>query len=422
MLIEFRVENHRSLRDEHALTMTSEALGDTDDARPRVVAGTRDKLLPVAAIYGANASGKTNMVAALAYMAQAVRDSHRRWSPIDGVPRDPFAWGKHRQHPSLYEVTFVLEGVRYQYGFVVDDEAVVEEWLHAWPKEHKQRWFERDRQRFRFGDKFEGNNKTIEKSTRPNALFLSTAVQFNHALCRDAFQWFDGLRTHNLPVGRRASRPFESFVLDLALRLQDVTTDSEDPTDLALRRLSDQFVELMRRADLGIHKIRIKLDEQANGNPLMTNYELQHRPNDDSSWLPLEEESRGTKSMFALGLLSLHVLLQGNTLLVDELEASLHPALARVLIEQFQDPEINPRGAQLIFTTHDSQLIGNTVGPPVLRRDQIWFTEKDAEGATKLYPLTDYQPRKAENLERGYLQGRYGAIPFLGDLTLAAKD
>lgn len=126
------------------------------------------------------------------------------------------------------------------------------------------------------------------------------------------------------------------------------------------------------------------------------------------------EESNGTQTLFHLALPVLRSLQRGGILLIDELERSLHPVLAKQIIDQFNDPTANPNNAQLIFTTHDTNLLGTTLGEPALRRDQVWLTEKDAEGATVLYPLTDYKPRKAENLERGYLQGRYGAIPFLG--------
>lgn len=104
-------------------------------------------------------------------------------------------------------------------------------------------------------------------------------------------------------------------------------------------------------------------------------------------------------------------------MLVDELESSLHPSLGLAIVKMFNSPKRNPRNAQIVFTTHDTNLLGTTLGEPPLRRDQVWFTEKDKEGASKLYPLTDYKPRMAENLERGYLQGRYGAIPFLGDIA-----
>ena len=125
--------------------------------------------------------------------------------------------------------------------------------------------------------------------------------------------------------------------------------------------------------------------------------------------------------MFSLALPILEVLHEGGVLIIDELERSLHPSLARDLVRFFNDPRTNPRNAQIIFTTHDTNLLGTTIGEPALRRDQVWLTEKDTEGATVLYPLTDYKPRKAENLERGYLQGRYGAIPFLGDFLAVGE-
>jgi AAA15 family ATPase/GTPase len=140
-------------------------------------------------------------------------------------------------------------------------------------------------------------------------------------------------------------------------------------------------------------------------------------PDAEEAWLPLEEESAGTRALFRLGPAIIGALQSGRVLAIDELEASLHPLMAIQLVNQFNDPATNPHHAQLLFTTHDTSLFGRTVGEPPLRRDQIWLTEKGADGATTLYPLTDYKPRKAENLERGYLQGRYGAVPFLGDLT-----
>ena len=143
MLIEFRVANHRSLRDELVLTMEAGRVGDESDPRPRHVSGYSDPLLTVAGLYGANASGKSNVLAALAFMCEAVRLSHRSWAPDQGVPRDPFAWGKKKTEPSLFEVTLLLNGVRFQYGFQASDECIMEEWLYAWPNGKRQVWFER---------------------------------------------------------------------------------------------------------------------------------------------------------------------------------------------------------------------------------------------------------------------------------------
>nr|AYM53879.1 hypothetical protein [Kofleria flava] len=144
---------------------------------------------------------------------------------------------------------------------------------------------------------------------------------------------------------------------------------------------------------------------------------VRHQSAADNAWLPFHEESRGTQTLFRMAPSIVTALQSGSMLVIDELEASLHPLLALQVVRHFNDPRANPRNAQLLFTTHDTNLLGTELGEPALPRDQIWLTEKDEEGATDLYPLTDYKPRKAENLERGYLQGRYGAIPFLGPLA-----
>jgi AAA15 family ATPase/GTPase len=161
--------------------------------------------------------------------------------------------------------------------------------------------------------------------------------------------------------------------------------------------------------------IRLERNESNDGYS-RTQYFLQHVVStvEDNAWLPLDEESHGTQTMFRIALPILSALDTGSVLLVDELESSLHPLLAIQIVKLFNNPATNPKNAQLIFTTHDSNLLGTTLGPSVLRRDQVFLTEKSDEGASVVYPLTDYKPRKSENLERGYLQGRYGAIPFLG--------
>ena len=144
---------------------------------------------------------------------------------------------------------------------------------------------------------------------------------------------------------------------------------------------------------------------------------VKHRSASAEAWLPLEEESQGTLGLLHLAPHRLRALREGQLRIVDELEASLHPLLPFALVQHFNDPAKNPRNAQLIFTTHDTNLLGTILCEPPLRRDQVWLTEKNEEGATRIYPLTDYKPRKEENLERGYLQGRYGAAPFLGELV-----
>ncbi|MCX7428790.1 MAG: ATP-binding protein [Planctomycetia bacterium] len=435
MLVEFRVENHRSLRDEQVLTMQAGRVGDETDPRPRHVPGHADSLLTVAGLYGANASGKSNVLAALAFMREAVVMSHRFWSPDVGasressVPREPFAWGPKRNESSLFEVTFLVGHVRYQYGFQASDERFLEEWLYAWPSGKKQVWFERDNQTLKFGENLKGENRVIAEVTRPNALFLSTAVQHQHPQVAPVFAWFADLQVINLPVRQYSSMPFQmSSELVLATLLEDEAYRHASslipslPDEDLPKPLLEDFRHWLKQADIGIVDVRAeKREQEGKRRRLGPAFFLKHESAADDAWLPLREESHGTQTLFHMAFPILRVLRIGGVLLVDELERSLHPALARKIIEQFNDPATNPKNGQIVFATHDTNLLGTTVGEPALRRDQVWLTEKDPEGATVLYPLTDYKPRKAENLERGYLQGRYGAIPFLGDFLVTGK-
>ncbi len=429
MLVEFRVANHRSLRDEQVLTMEAGRVGDETDRRPRQVAGHSERLLTVAGLYGANASGKSNVLAALWFMRDAVVMSHRFWSPDEGeppeplVPRDPFAWGSKKSDPSLFEVTFLLDHVRYQYGFQASDDRFLEEWLFAWPSGKKQLWFERENQKFKFGDNFRGENKTIMEVTRPNALFLSAAVQHNHPQLAPIFAWFRSFEVINMQ-GARDPRFATPVRLAAVARLlaEESGQRALFPDEDSPESLLEAFRDFLKQADTGIVDVRV---EQTTSLEIPKRvghrFFLKHQCEDEDAWLPLSEESNGTRTLFHIALPILRVLSRGGLLLVDELERSLHPYLARKIVDQFNDPAANPRNAQVVFTTHDTNLLGTVLGEPALRRDQVWLTEKNVAGATILYPLTDYKPRKVENIERGYLQGRYGAIPFLNTYLVTTE-
>jgi AAA15 family ATPase/GTPase len=179
------------------------------------------------------------------------------------------------------------------------------------------------------------------------------------------------------------------------------------------KKLIVRFRKLLRESDFGVTDFqKIQKEDKGIGNG-RTEIALLHGDNDTGAWLPLEEESSGTQTMFRLAPFVLDALQRGGLLVADELEASLHPLLAIELIRLFSSSSTNPKGAQLLFTTHDSNLLGNITGTSPLRRDQIYFAEKKPDGKSVIYPLTNFRPRKSENIERGYLQGRYGAIPYL---------
>ena len=418
MLIQFRVENHRSLKDEQTLSMVAANVGDPNDPRLMRPAGLGEALLPVIALYGANASGKSNVLHALNLMRAAVLFSHRQWKPEGGTPQEPFLLSGGERKPSLFETDVIIDGVRHRYGFVLGAERIEEEWLFAWPNGRKQAWFERQGDDFDFGKNLRGENETIRALTRPNSLFLSTAAQNNHAGLSPVFGWFASARF----AVRGASEGFLPLG-ELGDMFDPQLSFFSEPNDGR-----DAILRMLKAGDIGVVDVRA-IGPRVDGSKrssffvdrqgrLESPLRFKHQTEDGTdAWLPLEAESTGTVTLLDIAVRLVRVLRTGGLLCIDELERSLHPMFALEIVRLFNDPKHNAKGAQLIFTTHDTNLLGNVLGEPPLRRDQIWFTEKDKAGATKLYPLTEFHPRKEENIERGYLQGRYGAIPFLGELV-----
>ena len=422
MLIRFAVSNFRSIRSEAEVSLTASATKELPDAlvdlAPVVARGVR-----VLAVYGANASGKTNLIRAMMFMSNAVANSHRIWSPSAAVPVEPFILdSESRGRASRFEVDLLLAGVRYTYGFELDSVQVVSEWLFAYPNGKRQRWFERSSDKganFWFGPNFSGENKVIQSLTRPNSLFLSAAAQNGHAQLLPLYEWFTTRWLFVNPSAREAL----------------VNTTAAMCSDPARRRA---VISMLAAADLGIVDVEVteeELDErtkqalssliiavQGPGTPVqeppkspsfgrVPRVSLKHETIADGPLVSMrfEDESEGTRALFSLAGPVIRALDSGGTLCVDELDASLHPLMALSLVKVFNSSATNPKNAQLIFNTHDTHLLD----PTLLRRDQIWFAEKDREGATHIYPLSDFQPRRGENLERGYLQGRYGAVPFV---------
>lgn len=394
MLLRFQVTNFRSFRSEQTLSMVAGSFKDHAEAvfHP---SGVEEGVLPVAAIYGANASGKTNVILALRFMRDAVRNSHARWEPDAPIELEPFAGDP--ASPITFAVDFLLNGVRYQYGFSTSTAAILEEWMFAYPAGKKQTWFAREKDKpISFSAKMPGDNRTIERLTRPNSLFLSAAAQNNHEALSPVFRWFS--RSLAFVMGGRSR---------ISQRTIATCTDGES---------RDRMAQMLQFADLGIASLRVVDWGQAllaagGRAPEKEAKEVIFSHQIGNSLQPFREfqESRGTIAFLSSLAPILRALDGGGLLCIDELDHSLHPLLAIEVIRLFCDPKRNPKGAQLIFNTHDTNLLS----ADLLRRDQIWFTEKARDGASQLYPLTDFKPRREENLETGYLQGRYGAIPFL---------
>jgi|SRR3954469_7141757 len=417
MLIRFSVSNFRSLRDKQEVSMVAAFKDNRPELFHSEALGV--DLLRVAGIYGPNASGKSNILEALKFLSIAVKNSHRQWKPDGPIPYEPFLLDSmSREATSLFEIEFLLEGAHFQYGVELNSKKIVREWLNAYPNKRRQTLFARETQQFKFNKLLKGNNKTIEGLTRPNSLFLSAAAENNHLSLSPVYGWLanslifispqDELARQQFSIRLTKDETTRTRLIEL-IQLADLGITSLDvkeaPLDTNTKELVKTIVDFVH--DKGLSALGL---EEFDPFPLL---ELQHRSSEGTVSLPINKESRGTQAWFSLGGSMLHALDRGATLCVDELDASLHPRLALEVLRIFQDPNRNPNCAQLLFNTHDTSLLGNLFGAPGLYRDQIWLTEKDENGATHLYPLTDFKPRKHENLERGYLQGRYGAIPFV---------
>jgi len=403
VLLRFRFSNFRSFRAEQELSLIAGPFTDLPDVVLHP-AGLKEGVLPGAAIYGANASGKTNVIQAMAFMASAVSLSHRGWTPDGPIPRDPFMEDEEsRRKPSEIEADFLLAGVRHRYGFRVDSEAVLEEWLYVYPKGKKQTWFHRKRGNpIVFSNKMPGENRTIENLTRHNSLFLSAAAQNAHEALLPIFTWLCGLL---FVIGRRSK--YHQYTARLCSKL-DYKTEIErlvSVADLGIAEMSVEEIKV-KFTDKTFDKIASILKLPNEPDPVIR---LLHRLGNTTVPFNMDQESDGTLAFLALLGPAVDAIKKGTPLLIDELDASLHPLLAIQLLRLFNTPASNPKGAQLIFNTHDTNLLSSGV----LRRDQIWFTEKGNDATSHLYPLSDFKPRRQENLQNGYLQGRYGAIPFI---------
>ncbi|MGO8731812.1 MAG: AAA family ATPase [Terriglobia bacterium] len=441
-MIRFRARNFRSLKEEQELSLVASSLKDSPEAVTQVE-GLDLGLVRVAAIYGANASGKSNVIKALAYMSSAVQNSQRRWPPEGPIPREPFLLDPQSKiDPSSFDVDLQIRGVRFHYGFTLNDQEISEEWLDAYPSgskpTRKQMWFKREGKAFTFGNKLGGDNRAIERLTRPNSLFLSAAAQNNHEILLPVYKWFAEHFRYvpkergdlNIETAKMCrDETLKSPVLGM-LQLADLGVVGldvrETEHELALptfeRGADAEIRAVAEEANEAVRRLFAKIEEKMKGVGILDKEPVLGFIHTGSAkggvTLGEHNESDGTLAFFGLLGPALGAVKSDGTICVDELDASLHPLLALEVVRLFNDPKLNPRGAQIIFTTHDTNLLDKAS----LRRDQIWFTEKDAEGSTHLYPLTDFKPRKNENLERGYLQGRYGAVPFIGSTDFFANN
>lgn len=417
MLIEFRIANYHSIFEVQTLSMAASKYykGLEEENCFESGVGGLPNLLRSGVIYGPNAAGKSNLIKAMNFMQGFVLLSH---SQQEGQPIDttPFALETEaRTKPSEFEVFFVYEGIRYQYGFTVTTERVTEEWLMAYPEGKPQRWFQRAydektmQERWRFGSKFLGRKQLWQETTRKNALFLSTAIQLNNEQLKPIFNWFRECLAVILPgdqvspyysakkcISADGKKKIMEFLASADLTIADIEVKKMPFSQEMLHpQIPQELKEVMKRDLEGREMIQVRFQHQDDKNQPV--------------FFDLEDESEGTQKIFTLAGPWLDVLAKGRVIFVDELDTKLHPLLVRFLIEIIHNKEANIQNPQLIFTTHDTSLLDEGL----FRRDQIWFVERDRAYATRLYPLSDFSPRKGEALGKSYLRGRYGALPHV---------
>lgn len=423
MLVEFRVRNFFSIQDEQVFSMVASSDKTFLDSHTN-----NDKkltLLKSSVIYGANAAGKSNIIKALIAMRQIITSSAKSQRG-DELPIMPFVLGNDEDKPTKFEIIFIQDNIRYQYGFILNTEKILEEWLLAFSESNRaQKWFERiysekeKKYHYTFGAKFLGSKQLWADNTRENALYLSIATQFNSKQLK--------------PV-------FDFFLDNLKIATEDHWSDAQEVTIELIEKGNAKIINCLKKVDLDIEDIWIKHEElniteliqeksisqnlkqeklDNTGRLIKQDIQIIHTDQKGSRvGFNIALESKGTQKFFKLIGPWIDTLEKGYLIVIDELNTHFHPLMTKFLVELFHNKELNQHNAQLIFTTHDTSILNQDV----FRRDQIWFCEKQNK-ATKLYPLSDFKVRKDKtNLESDYLLGRFGALPYFKEILSSWSD
>ena len=425
MLIEFKFKNYRSFRDESVLSM--EATGLSTFKNSLVELPNKTKLLPALAIYGKNGGGKSNVIRAFWLAVQFIKNAQRTQHESAEIPVVPFILDDYSSDlPTEFSFNYVYNGIQYFYGFSVTKKTIIGEYLYHTPKGQKALVFLRNGQTFKFTTEV-SKRKLIEKMVAPNQLFFSIASAANDTDCINAMRWF------------RECVFFSRDYSDIPAQLLEFSED---------KKMLESITDYAKAADLGIVDMQFSFNSEMieTGSPLpeqlpeglkeaLSKYikslsetsngaavKLQlgevsatasHQGinrNNESSLYPLDisDESDGTRKLMSLAPAVESALRTGGILLVDEIEKELHPKLVNFLISKFQSKKTNTNGAQIIFTTHSTELMNLEL----LRKDQICFADKrNNDGVSELYSISEFATRTTENIRKGYLVGKYGAIP-----------
>ncbi|MDX9852129.1 MAG: ATP-binding protein [Anaerolineaceae bacterium] len=428
MLIQFTVGNFRSFKDPVTLSMVAAKLSSRNskiDENNTFKFDDSLTLLKTAAVYGANASGKSNLVNALGFMRWFIINSSKESQADDPIDFHPFRLDiKTEQAPSFFEVVFLISGVIYRYGFEVTKYRVETEWLFYSPRGREAKLFLREYDDIKISRAYKGG-EPLKAMTRPNALYLSVGAQFNNEIATEVLNWFRNFGV----ISGLDDRAYSGYTAKMF---------SNNP------KYRKNILELILNSDMGINDV--SFEKVDNSNPMLLpedmpqemkeylikqikdigeviNFKTLHNKickdgRIEKVTFDLEDESEGTQKLFHISGPIINTLLEGKILLIDEIEARMHTLLTRKIIELFQSELTNPKNAQLLFATHDTNLLSNKL----FRRDQIWFVEKDENGASHLYSLAELKVRNDSIYEKDYLLGRYGAIPLIGEMKQTLLD
>lgn len=418
MLLRFEAENVFSIAETQELSLVASKLRGSETGLLPVPGASGLRAVPVALIYGANASGKTNFVQAFMFMRSAILFSHSQGDPEGGVPRVPFALDEESEtEPSHFEAEFVVSGSRYIFGFTCDSQSFLTEWLYAFPEGKRRKLYEREGKNVDFGSTMLGAKKPLVDFMRHNSLFISTATQNDHEELSKLVNFFRDIQySGNLSVSPSTiTNTFKEGQVDpRAITFLNTTGTGVVGLEQREKDVPEQ-VKILSSEFLAIARKHLGDDAPADMEPSGKDVEIRlvHQGSTKQHALPLRHESAGTRRLLLMMTKIIRALDKGALLIIDELDTSLHTLVAEQILELFTDPKYNPKGAQLIATTHDT----NVLACDHLRRDQIWFCEKDNIGVSRIFSLAEFKLRPTDRFEKGYLEGRFGAIPFAGDLS-----
>lgn len=424
MLIEFQFKNYRSFRDEAVLSMEATGVGNFKNC---LIEYNNRKLLPAVAIYGKNGGGKSNVIRAYWLAVQFIRNAQRSQHEKAPIPVVPFMLNDYSQEePTEFEFVYVIDGIKYNYGFAATKEKIVREFLYHAPKGQRAMVFSREEQKFSFTeDKLRRN--LISETIAPNQLFFSIACTMNDTACVKAMKWFreaiyfsrdysdipqqlleysndNGMLKAIASYAQAADLGIEDMQFEFNSKEIDEELDWPDNVPEGIRAALTQFMRALSESS-NQAEAKLKLGE-VTATSLHTGIDKAGKHQQYK--LELEDESDGTRKLMALAPAIESALRSGGVLLVDEIEKEMHPMLVNYIIARFQSKRTNTNGAQLIFTTHNTELMNMEL----LRKDQLYFADKNqVDGSSELYSISDFNTRTTENIRKGYLAGKYGATP-----------